>query len=449
MDPEHAQIILVDSDSWQGKEFIREWGNDQNKVVLSHTWVIKSIEAAKPLLERDNWGGCKTYDDGLPISRPILNGGEEITVPKYVLYLYLSDELTFSRLKATPMKIQADSSDEQRSTDSSTKRVSVENSLLQENTTPVENGGSSSSIVHLPSHMSNPSQLPHMKPMPNLSPSASDPVPLFTQQQQQAPLVMPFSMPGINIMSFPPQLLNMFAQQPTTAQSSMSAQPTCVMPHMQENFTTALMDIMRMYGTLPGGAPGTMSLNQRPMLPSMMARQTSQSAGSSGSASVVFEDPLRASSNIRDTGSPSPLPLQELSYPSAPQPSVKRKRKSDAVEDDFKHEVRETEDSNHEEDGNPSLAALPKKNKNKRVEERESKSIKKNTDTRRAQRTTRLPSRNQHQTSRPSNIDDSLQKLFVHVNGKPMQFFVQVDMNNRQEVTRAIKVFISFQYSLI
>ena len=449
MDPEHAQIILVDSDSWQGKEFIREWGNDQNKVVLSHTWVIKSIEAAKPLLERDNWGGCKTYDDGLPISRPILNGGEEITVPKYVLYLYLSDELTFSRLKATPMKIQADSSDEQRSTDSSTKRVSVENSLLQENTTPVENGGSSSSIVHLPSHMSNPSQLPHMKPIPNLSPSASDPVPLFTQQQQQAPLVMPFSMPGINIMSFPPQLLNMFAQQPTTAQSSMSAQPTCVMPHMQENFTTALMDIMRMYGTLPGGAPGTMSLNQRPMLPSMMARQTSQSAGSSGSASVVFEDPLRASSNIRDTGSPSPLPLQELSYPSAPQPSVKRKRKSDAVEDDFKHEVRETEDSNHEEDGNPSLAALPKKNKNKRVEERESKSIKKNTDTRRAQRTTRLPSRNQHQTSRPSNIDDSLQKLFVHVNGKPMQFFVQVDMNNRQEVTRAIKVFISFQYSLI
>ena len=449
MDPEHAQIILVDSDSWQGKEFIREWGNDQNKVVLSHTWVIKSIEAAKPLLERDNWGGCKTYDDGLPISRPILNGGEEITVPKYVLYLYLSDELTFSRLKATPMKIQADSSDEQRSTDSSTKRVSVENSLLQENTTPVENGGSSSSIVHLPSHMSNPSQLPHMRPIPNLSPSASDPVPLFTQQQQQAPLVMPFSMPGINIMSFPPQLLNMFAQQPTTAQSSMSAQPTCVMPHMQENFTTALMDIMRMYGTLPGGAPGTMSLNQRPMLPSMMARQTSQSAGSSGSASVVFEDPLRASSNIRDTGSPSPLPLQELSYPSAPQPSVKRKRKSDAVEDDFKHEVRETEDSNHEEDGNPSLAALPKKNKNKRVEERESKSIKKNTDTRRAQRTTRLPSRNQHQTSRPSNIDDSLQKLFVHVNGKPMQFFVQVDMNNRQEVTRAIKVFISFQYSLI
>ena len=413
--------------------------------MLSHTWVIKSIDAAKPLLERDNWGGCKTYDDGLPISRPILNGGEEITVPKYVLYLYLSDELTFSRLKATPMKIQADSSDEKRSTDSSTERALVENSLLRENTTPVENGGSSSSIVHLPPHMSNPSQLPHMKFMPNLSPSASDPVPLFTQQQQ-SPLVMPFSMPGINMMSFPPQLLTMFAQQPATAQPSMSAQPTCMMPHMQENFTTALMDIMRMYGTLPGGAPGTMSLSQQPMLPSMVVRQASQSAGSSGSASVVFEDPLRASSNIRDTGSPSPLPLQELSYPSVPRPSVKRKRKSDAVEDNFEHEVRETEDSNHEEDGDPSLAVLPKKDK--RVEERESKSIKKKTDTGRAQRTSRLPSRNQHQTSRPSNINDSLQKLFVHVNGKPMQFFVQVDMNNRQEVTRAIKVFVSFQYSL-
>lgn len=414
--------------------------------MLSHTWVNKSIDVAKPLLERDNWGGCRTYDDGLPISRPILNGDEETTVLKYVLYLYLSDELTFSRPKATPMKIQADSYDEQRSTDSSTKHASVENSILRENTTPVENGGSSSSIVHLPSHMS---KLPRTKPMPNPSLSASDSMPLFTQQQQQAPLVMPFSMPGINMMSFPPQLLTMFAQQPATAPSSMSAQPTSVTPHVQENFTTALMDIMRMYGTLPGGAPGTMSLSQRPMLPSMMERQISQSAGSSGSASVVFEDPPRANDNIRDTGSPSPLPLQELNSPSAPRPSVKRKRKSDAVENSFKHEVRETEDNNHEEDGNPSLAALPKKNK--RVEERESKSINKNTDTRRAQRTSRLPTppRNQHQTSGPSDSDDSLQELFVHVNGKPMQFFVQVDMNNRQEVTRAIKVSISFPYSLI
>jgi len=172
----------------------------------------------------------------------------------------------------------------------------------------------------------------------------------------------------------------------------------------------------------------------------------SQSAGSSGSASVILEDPPRASSNIRDTGSPSPLPMQELN---SLRPSVKRKRKSDAVEDSFGHEVRETEDSNHEEDDNSSLAALHKKNK--RVGERELKSIKKNADIRRAQRTSRLPtpSRNQHQTSRPFNSDDSLQKLFVHVNGKPMQFFVQVDMNNRQEVTRAIKVSISFQYFLV
>lgn len=413
--------------------------------MLSYTWVIKSINATKPLLERDNWGDCKTYDDGLPISRPILNGDEETTVLKYVLYLYLSDELTFSRPKATLMKIQADSSDGKRFTDSSTKCISVENPLLRENTTPVENGGSSSSIAHPPSHMSNPSQSSHMKPMPKLSPSASDPVPLFTQQQR-APLVMPFSMPGINMMPFPPQMLTMFAQQPTTAQSPMSAQPSSMMPQVQENFTTALMDIMRMYSTLPGGGPGTMSLSQRPMLPSTMARQMSQSAGSSGSASVILEDPPRASSNIRDTGSPSPLPMQELN---SLRPSVKRKRKSDAVEDSFGHEVRETEDSNHEEDDNSSLAALHKKNK--RVGERELKSIKKNADIKRAQRTSRLPtpSRNQHQTSRPFNSDDSLQKLFVHVNGKPMQFFVQVDMNNRQEVTRAIKVSISFQYFLV
>lgn len=358
---------------------------------------------------------------------------------KYVLYLYPSDELTSSRSKATPMKIQVGFPDGKGFTDSSTQHASVEDSL-REKTTPVENGGSSSSIVHLPSHMSNPSQSSHTKPMPNLSSSASDPVPLFTQQQR-VPLAMPLSMPGISMMSFPPQMLSMFAQQSAIAQSTMSAQPSSMMPQVQENFTTALMDIMRMYGTLPGGGLGTMSLGQRPMLPGMMGRQMSQSAVSSGSASVVLEDSPRASSNIRDSGSPNLLSSQELNSLSALHPSVKRKRNFNAVEDSFGHEVRETEDDNHEEDDDPLFAALHKKNR--RVEERESKSIKKNTDTRRAQKTSHLPtpSRNQHQTSRPSNSND---KLFVHVNGNPIQFFVQVDMNNRQEVTRAIKVSISF-----
>lgn len=344
------------------------------------------------------------------------------------------------------MEIQVNSSNGQRFIDSSVKHAPVDKPLIQANaTSPIESGSASSSAFHLPSHMPDLSPLSHIQPTPNLSPIASDSAPLFTQQQQ-APLAMPFGMPGFNMMSFPPQMLTMFAQQPATTQSPMPTQPSSMMPQVQENFTTALMDIMKMYGTLPGGGPGAMSGGQWPMFPNMMAQQMSQSAGSSGSASMVLED-SGASSSRRVTESPSLLSPQGPNSHSVLLPPVKRKRKFDAVEDGFGNEVLETEDSGHEEDGEPPLAALYKKNK---AEERESKWKQKNTNMRRARRSSLLPlptpSRNAHQTSSSGDLS---QKLFAHDNGKPMHFFVQVDMNNRQEVTRAIKVSISFQYFLV
>lgn len=36
-------------------------------MVLEHSWVQTSIAAGKVLNEDDNWGGCLTIDDGLPI----------------------------------------------------------------------------------------------------------------------------------------------------------------------------------------------------------------------------------------------------------------------------------------------------------------------------------------------------------------------------------------------
>ena len=36
-------------------------------MVLDYVWVKKSIEAEKALLKDDQWGGCLTHDDGLPI----------------------------------------------------------------------------------------------------------------------------------------------------------------------------------------------------------------------------------------------------------------------------------------------------------------------------------------------------------------------------------------------
>ncbi|GLB36095.1 putative BRCT domain, a BRCA1 C-terminus domain [Lyophyllum shimeji] len=74
-DPKQAQVILVDSGSEQGRQFIRDWGKDTDKVVLEHSWVKKSIAAGHVLdQDWDNWGGCLTVDDGLPIAREESDG---------------------------------------------------------------------------------------------------------------------------------------------------------------------------------------------------------------------------------------------------------------------------------------------------------------------------------------------------------------------------------------
>ena len=66
-DPKQAQVILVDSRSFEGRNFIRDWGSDVNKVVLEHSWVAKSLEAGRALREDEQWGDCLTQDDGLAL----------------------------------------------------------------------------------------------------------------------------------------------------------------------------------------------------------------------------------------------------------------------------------------------------------------------------------------------------------------------------------------------
>ena len=64
-DPKSAQIILVDQETTDGKNFIRNWGQD--KIILHYAWAKKSIQEGKALLKDCNWGECLTVDDGLPI----------------------------------------------------------------------------------------------------------------------------------------------------------------------------------------------------------------------------------------------------------------------------------------------------------------------------------------------------------------------------------------------
>lgn len=67
MDANQAQVILVDPNSTEGKHYIRDWGKDENKVVLDYSWVKSSVAAGRVLNEDNNWGGFMTTDDGLDI----------------------------------------------------------------------------------------------------------------------------------------------------------------------------------------------------------------------------------------------------------------------------------------------------------------------------------------------------------------------------------------------
>ncbi|KII89031.1 hypothetical protein PLICRDRAFT_175274 [Plicaturopsis crispa FD-325 SS-3] len=71
VNPKEAQIILVDSSSDAGLQFIREWGTDPNKTVLEYTWARRSVDEGRPLLAGDEWGGCMARDDGRPLGSPL------------------------------------------------------------------------------------------------------------------------------------------------------------------------------------------------------------------------------------------------------------------------------------------------------------------------------------------------------------------------------------------
>lgn len=44
------------------------WGMSPSKVVLQQAWAKLSIEAGRPLLQMDGWGGMRAIDDGLPVT---------------------------------------------------------------------------------------------------------------------------------------------------------------------------------------------------------------------------------------------------------------------------------------------------------------------------------------------------------------------------------------------
>ena len=61
-----SRIILVDPGTNEGRQFVRDWGVDQGKVVLNYVWAYHCMDAGRALLENDNYGGFGELD-GTPL----------------------------------------------------------------------------------------------------------------------------------------------------------------------------------------------------------------------------------------------------------------------------------------------------------------------------------------------------------------------------------------------
>ena len=58
--------MLVDPYTRQGRLFIDDWGQDNDRTVLNSVWVKRSIAAGRPLLEDDQWGDCWPQEGAIP-----------------------------------------------------------------------------------------------------------------------------------------------------------------------------------------------------------------------------------------------------------------------------------------------------------------------------------------------------------------------------------------------
>lgn len=94
-EPKAAEILLVDAESTQGRMSIRNWGTEADKVVLDYTWGNKCINAGTALID-DDYGGCLTHDDGLPIGDQDDEGENEAPQKKSQSVFFL-DSMCFKR----------------------------------------------------------------------------------------------------------------------------------------------------------------------------------------------------------------------------------------------------------------------------------------------------------------------------------------------------------------
>ncbi|KAK2461962.1 hypothetical protein APHAL10511_006425 [Amanita phalloides] len=379
-DPKQAQIILVDARTIEGRKFIRDWGNDVDKVVLEYGWASKSLAAGKALKATDQWGNCLTKDDGLPLD-PDANFDEEV-------------DFTNKSPLPTPRVTPVDAS-VAREKVSQRSRVSVNTNADASETTnvitqdqqlppyepPASVVGSLSSAQH---------DGPQCPAIGNEVPST--PMPQFTPYQQS--MAQPF---------YP-------MQHPIMMQSI--AQQFWAQMFNTDPFAMSLVDSMRNHGIVPHAMPQSQGgpVYQQPGSSNLSPHEVIQPPVDEYPREPVSSAPRLSTPSLPASISRKPKPSTNGHPPQVGRRSARRPRSASPPE--------------------PTASSAPKAKRQKRRE--------KSPEARRKGIAYIGPS---YPTKSPTRAtqEDRLQKVFVSDKGRPIIFFVQIDQPNRFNVVSLIK----------
>lgn len=417
-DPREARIILVDTRTYDGRRFIRDWGSDPNKVVLEYTWITKSCTAGRALMEGDEWGGCLTQDDGLALDADA-NMDDEGSQVELTNNPLPTPRVTPVETAITKAKVRRKS---RASVDVFEPSASTSNFGSPTFTTPeslpfqaAEFSSAQSSVPVHGNDIQIPTTVPQYTPslpsiqhhqmmqhQQNMHPGMQNtPAQLtnFMQQQNMLPGMM-------SQMTMPMQF---WAQMMGTMLSQSTPQPN------PDLFAMSLIDAMRSHGMVPypqtqGGVPQqtTPDNSSAPQISQPSSTQSEITTSSSSRSSTPQVLPISRKWNESASGYPP-----QVARRSGPPPR------------------------SHSPVDSPALGPPPVKKRPVKKQKREEQS----TVNCRQSLATSDPLHSLYSAKTPAPLSQNApsQKIFVKDNGEPMTFFVQIDQPSRQNLVTLIK----------
>lgn len=370
--------MLVDPPTRQGRQFIRDWGQDDNKTLLHYGWVKICLDAKRPLLAEDQWGNNMAQDDGHPI-----DAGESLE----------DDDVVRKNRRKSVLFCSGFPVNQSRCSD-----TCVRSPLPTPRVTPEE-----LARMHIKRSSSRQASVSTRSQVDEVSmeaptPPPSMPVPPDVTPSQPLPPAGMSTMAGMNPF--------MFMQNPAANLSpsmlAFTAQATqAMMANMFANVNANMM---------PNQQQPSFANN-----PFMLALQDSMR-----NAVAAWPGMQPQNGTFHASQSVSPLPEPPVPYP--PAPSRAKRPQSPSLMSKSEPSVSRRVSSVSEypsQRGKSKETSPPLPVKRRRVSS---------------------PSLRDLGASHPADSQPSNKKLFHTKNGRPLGFFVQIEIHNRFKLVSSIKV---------